>query len=329
MRVYSTSAWIPPEWVRAHELEYHGVGLGGGLGGAGSALRAGQCAFAQAALSLAEREAEAAFVFSTHCDQLRRSFDHCRDRARVFLFHLPVTCPSAAAERMFLSELERLSRFLVRVGGQAPSPARLAETVEDHRQAREQLLRLQPTVSACDFLEAVGRFFREWDGSVRAEAGSALPASGVPLAILGGPMNPQHWPILQHLEKRGARIVLNAVEPGERHLGCTANPGTQAVDARSVSSQLAALSRSWLSQCVDVYQRPNDRLYAWLGDRLRVRGVRGILLWSYVWCDLWRAEAQTLRETFNLPVLPLDAEGSAAGQVRCAGRLDAFLEALT
>jgi hypothetical protein len=298
------------------------------LAGAGSALRAGQCAFAQAALSLAERDSDAAFIFSTHCDQLRRSFDDCRNRARVFLFQLPVTRPSAAAERMFLFELERLGRFLVRVGGQAPSPACLAQTVEAHRQAREQLLRLQPSISACDFLEAVGRFFGDWDGSVRAKPGNASPASGVPLAILGGPMSPQHWPVLQHLEKRGGRIVLNAVEPGERHLGWSTPPETQAVEAPPLSTQLAALSRCWSSQCVEVYQRPNDRLYAWLRDRLRERGVRGILLWSYVWCDLWRAEAQTLRETFNLPVLPLDAEDSAAGQLRCSGRLDAFLEAL-
>ena len=89
---------------------------------------------------------------------------------------------------------------------------------------------------------------------------------------------------------------------------------------------LALLARGCLANCVDVFQRPNTRLYDWLRERLTARQARGIVLWHYVGCDLWRAEAQPLREAFGLPVLLLDAD-EAAPQ-RNTGRLEAFLESL-
>jgi hypothetical protein len=60
--------------------------------------------------------------------------------------------------------------------------------------------------------------------------------------------------------------------------------------------------------------------------RLTARQVRGIVLWHYVGCDLWRAEAQPMREAFGLPVLLLDADEAAPN--RNTGRLEAFLESL-
>jgi hypothetical protein len=86
------------------------------------------------------------------------------------------------------------------------------------------------------------------------------------------------------------------------------------------------LARGYLTNCVDVFQRPNTRLYDWLRERLTVRQARGIVLWHYVGCDLWRAEAQPMREAFGLPVLLLDADEAAPN--RNTGRLEAFLESL-
>jgi hypothetical protein len=77
---------------------------------------------------------------------------------------------------------------------------------------------------------------------------------------------------------------------------------------------------------VDVFQRPNTRLYDWLRERLTARQVRGIVLWHYVGCDLWRAEAQPMREACGLPVLLLDADEATPN--RGIGRLQAFLESL-
>jgi benzoyl-CoA reductase/2-hydroxyglutaryl-CoA dehydratase subunit BcrC/BadD/HgdB len=88
------------------------------------------------------------------------------------------------------------------------------------------------------------------------------------------------------------------------------------------------LARNYFDNIVDVFQRPNTRLYAWLGERLTARGVRGIVLWLHTGCDLWRAEAQTLRETFRLPVLLLEADEALTDSAREAGRIQAFVEML-
>jgi hypothetical protein len=84
----------------------------------------------------------------------------------------------------------------------------------------------------------------------------------------------------------------------------------------------------YFDHCVDVFQRPNTRLYAWLEARLAERGVGGIVLWVHVGCDLWRAEAASLREAFGLPVLVLESQEAGAGGLRDANRLAAFFEAL-
>ena len=71
-----------------------------------------------------------------------------------------------------------------------------------------------------------------------------------------------------------------------------------------------ALVAGYFENIVDVFQRPNTRLYSWLKPRLLSRQARGIVLWHFTGCDLWRAEAQTLREAFGLPVLLLEAARS-------------------
>jgi hypothetical protein len=129
-------------------------------------------------------------------------------------------------------------------------------------------------------------------------------------------------PLLDALEKAGGHIVLNATEAGERSLW-PAPPLDQAPPAAEAK---ALLARVWLANCVDVFQRPNTRLYDWLRVRLAARQARGIVLWHYVGCDLWRAEAQPLRAAFGLPVLLLDAD-EAAPQ-RNTSRLEAYLESL-
>jgi hypothetical protein len=172
--------------------------------------------------------------------------------------------------------------------------------------------------------------------------------------------------LLDAIEKAGGRIVLNATEAGERSLwpasplvqdaiklwagppergGDSLPPQIQACGAgdklsppreaeldaavpleRLQENALDLLARGYLPNCVDVFQRPNTRLYDWLRKRLSARQVRGIVLWHYVGCDLWRAEAQPMREAFGLPVLLLDADEAAPN--RNIGRLEAFLESL-
>jgi hypothetical protein len=131
-------------------------------------------------------------------------------------------------------------------------------------------------------------------------------------------------------------VVLNATEPGERCLlpalsavcGAPASGPAAGAPITSLDALLTRLCDHYFDHIVDVFQRPNSRLYDWLGPRLAARGVRGIVLWVHVGCDLWRAEAASLREAFGLPVLVLDSPDVRGGGLRDLNRLAAFIESL-
>jgi hypothetical protein len=52
------------------------------------------------------------------------------------------------------------------------------------------------------------------------------------------------------------------------------------------------------------------------------------VFWHFTGCDLWRAEAQTLRESFGLLVLLLEASAEPGLAPRERTRLQAFVEML-
>ena len=333
MEVFYASPWVPPEWIKAHGLEPHGIWLARDFACEPLPLAAGVCAFANAAVRLAKRQTDCAVVFTTHCDQLRRGFDAVPEAAqtRVFLFNLPATWRTPVAERIYSDELRRLSRFLVGLGGQAPAASALIEIIRQYSQARQRLLEAAPWCPARAYAEAVARF--HLDGSVHLppEAGGrpAPSASSIPLALVGGPLPQSQMPLLDAIERAGGRVVLNATEAGERSLWppFPLDEGRPGASERSVyAALLMQLAHGCLANCVDVFQRPNTRLYDWLRERLAARHVRGIVLWHYVGCDLWRAEAQPMREAFGLPVLLLDADEATPN--RSTNRLEAFLESL-
>lgn len=367
MQVFFASPWVPPEWIKAHGLEPRGVWLAGNS--SPLPLAAGVCAFAESVVRLAETNPGSAMIFSTHCDQLRRGFDVAAGAGsgRVFLFNLPATWQTAVAGRMFASELERLGRFLVGLGGRPPTAEELSGTMARYRLARRQLLEAAAHLPACQYCEAVARF--HWDGSINLGESARKPATdAIPLAVVGGPLPAWQGHVLDAIESAGGRVVLNATEAGERTLGTVPPLNSDVIEAapsprlkgsegrrrergrskgakpklvgevhsmeqavsagRTLPDLLQSLTRSFLDNCVDVFQRPNTRLYDWLRERLTVRKVHGIVLWHYVGCDLWRAEAQPLREAFGLPVLLLDANEVAGDASRQSGRIQAFLESL-
>jgi hypothetical protein len=385
MEVFYTSPWVPPEWIKAHGLEPRGIWLARDFADEPPPLAAGTCAFANAAVRLAERQAGSAVVFTTHCDQLRRGFDAVAQAApsRLFLFNLPVTWQTPVAERIYADELRRLGRFLMGLGGHVPAPVELTEIMAQYSLARRRLLEAAAWCPARPYAEAVARF--HLDGTVnlppergcpqpqqaRPEQGAhglprAVPsvaaaagdsrapgARAIPLALIGGPLPQSQMPLLDAIENAGGCVVLNATEAGERslwlapdrvelggversvHAAATSvdQPGQDSpmtVSIPKVCSLKAALlerlAHGYLANCIDVFQRPNTRLYDWLRPRLTARGARGIVLWHYNGCDLWRAEAQPMREAFGLPVLLLEADEAALQRNR--GRLEAFLESL-
>jgi benzoyl-CoA reductase/2-hydroxyglutaryl-CoA dehydratase subunit BcrC/BadD/HgdB len=323
--VFLASPWVPAEWVRAHGLVPRGWYAAGHL--EVTPLAAGVCAFAQSALRCAEVHPQGAFVFTTTCDQLRRAFDVRAGggRERRFLFNVPATWQSGGSRVLFRAELERLGRFLETFGGLAPGPAHLAEVMRHYDLQRQLLREAADLWLSRRYADALAHF--HWTGEACLPDLRESAASGaVPLALLGGPAvgqgERQPVAVIQAIEEAGGRVALDATEGGERSLWPRLPGGDWAHDP------LTALAAAYLDHGADVFQRPNTRLYAWLRERFGPRGVRGIVLRTFVGCDLWRAEAQSLRETFGLPVLVLEAEEHSGGDAREAGRLQAFVEVL-
>ncbi len=320
MDVFLTSPWIPAEWIRAHGLQPRGIGSADNFPAGPWPLSAGVCAFADATIRFAETRTDSAVIFSTACDQLRRGFDVAtlRGQCRAFLFNLPSTWQTAAAKEIFRSELERLGQFLLAIGGRTPTPELLRQEMLQSGRTRKRLLESVSASSPRAFAEAVARF--HWDGAFSPPP--AAPTDHIPLALVGGPFLARHWKWLDKVEAAGGRIVLNATETGERSLLPEFDFGAGA------NHPFDVLVRGCCDNLVDVFQRPNTRLYSWLKPRLASRQVRGIVLWHFTGCDLWRAEAQTMRETFGLPVLPLEAGGEPGAAPRELDRVQAFVEML-
>jgi benzoyl-CoA reductase/2-hydroxyglutaryl-CoA dehydratase subunit BcrC/BadD/HgdB len=317
MRVWLTSPWIPAEWVRAHGLEPRGLWFEDQFCSQVAPGSAGVCAFAEHAVQVAETQPDAAVIFTTTCDQLRRGFDAAtfQGRSRGFLFNVPAT-PSPAAKQIYRAEVERLGRFLLELGGVAPTPEVLRREMLQADETRRGLREAAQAAPACSVAEAVAGC-----GHRRAFSAPGVAPSEplVPLAVIGGPLRAAEGNLFEAIEAAGGRIALDATESGERNLCPVFGNADDPFDA---------LVAGYFENIVDVFQRPNTRLYAWLKAGLSDRRARGIVLWHFTGCDLWRAEEQTLRETFGLPVLPLDAAEGARLSPREVTRIEAFIEAL-
>jgi benzoyl-CoA reductase/2-hydroxyglutaryl-CoA dehydratase subunit BcrC/BadD/HgdB len=150
----------------------------------------------------------------------------------------------------------------------------------------------------------------------------AAPSKSIPLALVGGPLLRSQLDLFDTVESVGGRVALNATEPSERCLLPPLRPRL------ADQTALAVLADHYFDHAVDVFHRPNSRLYAWLGLRLAERRVRGIVLWVHVGCDLWRAEAASLREAFGLPIVVLDGHEARGVGPRDLNRLCAFVESL-
>ncbi len=242
-----------------------------------------------------------AVIFTTTCDQMRRAADTADLTARlpVFLLNVPATWQTETARRLYRDEIERLGRFLVQLGGQTPSPGQLAET-----------MRVMGDRRAAHLLESAVR------------SGNEASGGRVRVALVGSHRLAARGDLEELLAGAGGSIVLDATPNGE--LGRV--PPFAA--ARRETDPFGTLIDTYFDAIPDAFRRPNTRLYEWLASRLAERGVQGIIFRHYVWCDLWHAEAQRLKEWSNLPVLGLEAGGEEGVSAQNATRIQAFMEML-
>jgi benzoyl-CoA reductase/2-hydroxyglutaryl-CoA dehydratase subunit BcrC/BadD/HgdB len=283
----------------------------------------GLCPFAGAFLETANAAKSGAVVFATTCDQMRRAADDAASQtgAEVFLMNIPAVWQAPASRQFYRAELDRLGAFLVRIGGSAPSPAILAAEMRRHNYLRGALLAHRTRLSGRQCAQALARYWM--DGSMVVPTQDAdRTRNAIPLAIVGESLLPSHFVLLDWIEALGGSVALDATSGGERSL----LPAFE--QSRIEHDPIAALADGYFAGMTDAFQRPNTRLYDWLRPRVSERGIRGIVLWHYSWCDLWRAEANRLRDEFQLPVLHLDAADAALPGPSMKNRLEVFFEIL-
>jgi benzoyl-CoA reductase/2-hydroxyglutaryl-CoA dehydratase subunit BcrC/BadD/HgdB len=346
-----TCPYVPAEWIAAHGLRACRLLLDRTKPDSALARAEGVCPFVRSFVGKVTNNTQAeGVVVTTVCDQMRRAFDIviCNCELPAFLMNVPSTWQSLESQKLYIAELKRLSRFLIRLGGKQPSNDTLANIMLKYDGARKSVLAAREYLSARRYAEAIAglsldRPEKTLDSVSRRVCKTPFfahaeqrqqrvqqvahptkpPANGVRLAIIGGPMTMQDFDLFDMIEQAGGRIVLDATETGERGL-CAA------FDRRRLRDEpLMELANAYFGSINDASRRPNSELYKWLQQEIASRRVKGIIFHRYVWCDLWHAELQRLKDWSDLPVLDIDTDGNNDNeQLRTADRIRAFLEML-
>ena len=318
-----SSPFVPVEWIAAHGLAPRWLRPQAAGGLSELSGRRGVCPFAGATIDDAlGRPPRTAVVLTTACDQMRYAASVLEHHGglSVFLMNVPSTWQTRVARSLYREELQRLGRFLVRLGGKSPSAEELAQVMLRFDRARAKLRQARARLSAREFAEALAAVREKADVSAADGRGERC---GVPLALVGGPLAERDYSLFGWIERAGGRIVLDASEGGERTLPRPFDP------ARTRSDPLEELADAYFDSIPDIFRRPNDPCYEYLGREMAARQVRGVVFRRYLWCDLWHAELARLKARTPLPVLDLDVAQSEAGaEGRAVSRIEAFLETL-
>ncbi|HLA84246.1 MAG TPA: 2-hydroxyacyl-CoA dehydratase family protein [Thermoguttaceae bacterium] len=315
---------VPSEWIESHGLRAAWLVPHDVEAAAEAGPLTGTCPFARAVGdTLASPDevglgAEPLAVLTTTCDQMRR-MSGILDETRpgdVFLLNVPSTRQSPASREYYANELRRLGRWLVARGGQSPSAERLANAMRRQDAAREAFRRGERPADAPTWCNPVAMEFT-------VEAGRNGGADGVVLGLIGGPLRRRDLAVARCVRAAGGRIVLDATTGGVDLLPAAFDPTTLARDP------FDELVRAYFDELPAVFDRPNDRLHAWIARRVAERGVRGLLCLRHVWCDLWHAALPRLKETAGVPILDIDlGDELRGGESRLAERIEAMIESL-
>lgn len=322
-KVIYSCPFVPAEWIAAHGFTPSRITPESCSGKGPVDAAPGICPFARAFANTAAASDASAVVLTTACDQMRRGYDiveHIADKP-VFLMNVPNTWESVGSLKLYKSELERLGRCLISLGGFQPSSESLTAVMRDYNAKRSLIRGASGSMSGKRYFKLLTDFNMDPSAPV-SDIDNRHLQNGIPLALLGGPMMKDHASIYDHIEAAGGSIVLDAAETGERALPAP-------FDLRRIADDpMSVLIESYFGSIPDAARRPNNLLYQWLQKEIKVREIKGIVYIRYVWCDIWHAEAQRIKEWFGLPFFDLDITEDAGDTNRRLTRLQAFMEML-
>lgn len=319
------SPYIPQEWIIAHGMipsritpEYPDTGII-------SIPIEGVCPYARAFAGeiLSRKKDAAGAVFATTCDQMRRISEYVNSENGfpIFLINIPKTWNTPAASSLFKQEMERLSRFLINLGGASPNKKSLKAIISEYEKKRKILGDPSRYENSRERAKAFLEFY---------ETGEILEIPNFksniekpkPLAIAGSPLTKKHMFLFDLAEQYGGRIFLDGTSFGERGFPAPVDYGLLENDP------FAALFHMYFPGIPDAFQRPDDLLYDWLSKKIPETNIRGIIFASYPWCDTWIAQLPRMREYFSQPVLSIDLADTPNMVSRISTRIQSFLEIL-
>ncbi|MCL5282785.1 MAG: 2-hydroxyacyl-CoA dehydratase family protein [Planctomycetes bacterium] len=320
-----TCPYVPAEWIAAHGLQPRRLIPRPVEGTATIPQIEGLCPYARAfANDVAASEDVDGVVVTTMCDQMRRIFDLLvrRINVPVFLLNVPSTWQTVTARQLYLGELERFGRFLVRLGGCAPDREKLTQEIRRYS-VNKELTDLYPALYPSQL--PPGPLSWVWQQTFQSMGGgSERDLEGtrrVPIGVIGGPLMERDQVLFRVILECGGQIAFDGTETGDRTI--------RSLDDRYLSSDpLVNLARAYF-HIPDPSRRPNSEFYQWLREKLASHSARGLVLHHYVWCDKWHAEFERIKEWIKLPMLRLDSEGRGEmDSPRVRNRIHAFMEAL-
>ena len=145
--------------------------------------------------------------------------------------------------------------------------------------------------------------------------------AGTKIAVFGGPETARVPEFHDLLRLNGLRIALDGTE--------LSGLGRGDIDMMDLETDpLTALTRACFVDLPDIAKRPNTQFYSFMSQCLKERGIEGIIVRTFPWCDLWAAELPRIRECFKLPVLHyvVDLTTALSSDKRLKTRLSAFAE---
>jgi len=320
-----TSPFVPAEWISAYGLQP--VRLYPEHAGDTPVLEQmpGLCPYARMmAHTCIKNTSSPAVVIAATCDQMRRVAELIARRASidVFLMHIPVSWQSPASFKLYCEELRRLGVFLEKHGGTVPTEHTLSDRMLQFDTERIMLRNLQGTFSARQYAETVTQWFET--RTLHATNFKSLTSlTEIPIALTGGPLLHDHFVLYDCLEEAGGTVYVDASENGELLLPV-------AYDRRAVrDNPFMEMAFVFFGSIPGVFKRPNSRLYEYLDTKIHEGSIKGILLVRYVWCDLWHAEVQRMREWTKLPILDIELNDETPGiDERTITRIQAFIETI-
>ena len=324
MKIIYSCPFVPAEWIKAYGISPSRIMPRSMQAQPMVEIAPGMCPYVHAFINAAISHREAAgIVVTTLCDQMRRASEIIERNCGlpVFLMNVPSTWQTPNAQKLYISELERLGRFMTGLGGVSPTPDQLTEVMCEYDEMRDAVRGACGHLLARKYSELMADFHE--NGIVDTTTKSEKIPNGVPLALVGGPLLRDHFAVFDFAEQAGGDFVLDATETGERTMPAP-------FDRRRLKDDpLMALADAYFGNIPDASRRPNSELYKWLGHEIKTRGIRGIVFRRYVWCDMWHAEAQRMKEWAGLPFLDLDVSDDVNELSRMSTRLQAFMEMLT